>query len=35
MDALAAIMAHKSKQWQLSQEIAAATTIAEVQAVAW
>jgi len=35
MDGLAAIMAQKSKQWALTQQIQAATTVAEVQAIVW
>lgn len=35
LDALAAIMAGKSKQLTLSAQIQAATTIAEVQAIVW
>lgn len=35
MDALAAIMAQKSKQWELTQQIQAAMTIADVEAVIW
>jgi hypothetical protein len=34
-DALAAIMSQKSKQWTLTQQITAATTIAEVQTIVW
>lgn len=35
MDGLAAIMAQKAKQWDLTQQIAAATTVAAVQAIVW
>lgn len=35
LDALTAIMTHKTRQFGLEQQIAAATTIAEVQAIVW
>ena len=35
IDALNAIMAEKSKQWALTQQIQAATTVAAVQAINW
>ena len=35
IDGLTAIMANKSRQWELTQQIQAATTIAAVQAISW